>query len=79
MIIIPIGNMMTPLASPANLGAIIRATRKRQGLRQDELAGVAGVGIRFIIELEAGKPTMQIGKIMAVLAALGLTLTLESR
>lgn len=40
---------------------------------------MAGVGIRFIIELEAGKPTMQVGKIMAVLAALGLTLTVESR
>jgi len=71
--------MTTPLTSPSDLGAIVRATRKQQGLRQDELAGVAGVGIRFIIELEAGKPTMQIGKIMAVLAALGLTLTLESR
>lgn len=71
--------METPLTSPADLGAIIRATRKQQSLRQDELAGVAGVGVRFIIELEAGKPTMQIGKIMAVLAALGLTLTLENR
>lgn len=71
--------MTTPLISPADLGAIIRATRKAQGLRQDELAGVAAVGIRFIIELEAGKPTMQVGKIMAVLAALGLTLAVESR
>jgi y4mF family transcriptional regulator len=71
--------MQTPLTSPADLGAIVRAARKRQGLRQDELAGVAGVGVRFVIELEAGKPTMQIGKIMAVLAALGLMLTFESR
>ncbi|MCM8730919.1 type II toxin-antitoxin system Y4mF family antitoxin [Hephaestia sp. GCM10023244] len=71
--------MTTALTSPADLGAIIRATRKQQGLRQDELAGVAGVGIRFIIELEAGKQTMQVGKIMAVLAALGLTLAVESR
>lgn len=46
-------------------------------MRQEELAGVAGVGTRFVIELEAGKPTIQLGKAMAVLAALGLMLSLD--
>ena len=45
----------------AEIGDIVRTTRKAAGLRQDELAGAAGVGLRFIVDLEAGKPTAQIG------------------
>ena len=56
------------------IGAIIRATRKASGLRQDELAGASGVGLRFIVDLEAGKSTAQIGKTLQVLAALGCSI-----
>ena len=55
----------------AEIGDIVRKTRKAAGLRQDELAGAAGVGLRFIVDLEAGKPTAQIGKTLQVLTALG--------
>jgi y4mF family transcriptional regulator len=55
----------------AEIGDIVRTTRKAAGLRQDELAGAAGVGLRFIVDLEAGKPTAQIGKALQVLGALG--------
>ena len=48
--------------TPAEIGEIVRSTRKASGLRQDELAGASGVGLRFIVDLEAGKPTAQIGK-----------------
>ena len=41
------------------------------------MAGAAGVGVRFLVELEAGKSTAEIGKALAVLAALGCTLRLE--
>ncbi len=58
-------------------GAAIRAARKAQGLRQDQLAGAAGVGVRFIVELEAGKATSQLGKALAVAAALGLKIAVE--
>ena len=58
----------------AEIGHIVRNTRKAAGLRQDELAGAAGVGLRFIVDLEAGKPTAQIGKTLQVLAALGCSL-----
>jgi y4mF family transcriptional regulator len=61
---------MAPLTPPI-LGTLIQRTRKAQGLRQDELAGVANVGTRFIVDLEAGKPTVQLGKVLQVLAALG--------
>jgi len=58
----------------AGIGDIVRTTRMAAGLRQDELAGAAGVGLRFIVDLEAGKPTAQIGKTLQVLAALGCSL-----
>jgi len=59
------------MMTPQEIGITIRHMRKRQGLRQDQLAGAAGVGLRFLIELEAGKETAQLGKALAVLDALG--------
>ena len=76
-IIFPIRMIFKSFATTYELGAAVRAARKAQNLRQEELAGVAGVGTRFVIELEAGKPTIQLGKAMAVLAALGLMLSLD--
>ena len=58
----------------AEIGDIVRTTRKAFGLRQDQLAGAAGVGLRFIVDLEAGKQTAQIGKALQVLTALGCSL-----
>jgi y4mF family transcriptional regulator len=58
----------------AEIGDIVRTTRKAFGLRQDQLAGAAGVGLRFIVDLEAGKQTAQIGKALQVLATLGCSL-----
>jgi y4mF family transcriptional regulator len=57
--------------STEDLGRIIRQARVGQGLRQDQLAAAAGVGVRFLIELERGKSTAQLGKTLAVLDALG--------
>jgi y4mF family transcriptional regulator len=57
--------------TPAQFGHLIRKTRITQGLRQEELAAAAGVGVRFLIELERGKPTAQLGRSLAVLDALG--------
>jgi y4mF family transcriptional regulator len=73
--ILPIGKIdMTPV----ELGKIVRRTRGALRLRQDQLAGAAGVGVRFIGELEAGKPTTQIGKALAVLDALGCRVLIET-
>ena len=65
------------MLTPGEIGRIVRDTRRGQGLRQDQLAGAAGVGVRFLVELEAGKTTAQIGKALAVLAALGCDLRIE--
>lgn len=64
--------------TPRRIGLKIRELRKSQGLRQDQLAGAAGVGLRFLIELEAGKETAQLGKTLAVLNALGCKIELIS-
>lgn len=63
--------------TPKDLGTAIRKARRLQGLRQDQLAAAANVGVRFIVDLEAGKPTAQMGKTLAVLKALGIELTLR--
>jgi len=59
------------------LGRIIRAARREQGLRQDQLAGAAGVGVRFLSELERGKETARVGKALAVLDALGCRVRID--
>lgn len=70
----PVNVMARKTLTPAEIGDIVRTIRKAAGLRQDELAGAAGVGLRFIVDLEAGKATAQIGKTLQVLAALGCSL-----
>ena len=63
--------------SPAEIGRIVRAARRAQGLRQDQLAGAAGVGVRFLSELERGKTTVRLAKVLAVLDALGCSVRIE--
>lgn len=61
-----------PLRSTEEIGSLVRETRKAQGISQEQLAGVANTGIRFISDLENGKPTVQLEKTIRVLEALGL-------
>lgn len=53
-------------------GALIRSRRKVMKMRQDQLALATGVGRRFLIDLEAGKPSCQLGRSLLVAEALGL-------
>ncbi len=55
-----------------DLGTLIRQRRKEMGLSQAELAGVCNVGNRFLVELEAGKPTIQFDKALYVATNVGL-------
>jgi len=63
---------MLIINSAEQVGALVQKTRKAQGLTQTQLAGVSGVGIRFIVDLEKGKPTCQLGKVLRVLHMLGI-------
>lgn len=56
------------------LGTAIRTRRKQLKITQKELAMTCGTGLRFIVDLEKGKPTCQIGKTLQVLLALGLAI-----
>ncbi|HEX8555737.1 MAG TPA: helix-turn-helix domain-containing protein [Sphingomonas sp.] len=53
-------------------GVLVRQRRKAMGLTLGDLATVAGVGIRFVHELERGKPTCQIGRALVVAGLVGL-------
>ena len=64
--------------TPEQLGELIRHTRTGMGLTQETLAMTAGTGLRFIIDLEKGKPTCQLGKALSVLHTLGIKVTLTS-
>jgi HTH-type transcriptional regulator / antitoxin HipB len=59
---------------PEEIGKIVKKERKALGLTQADLALTSGTGMRFISDLENGKPTCQLGKTLIVLKTLGLHL-----
>ena len=67
----------TAIHSVKELGAGLRAARKGLGLTQADLALAAGVGLRFVVELEAGKSTVQLGLALRVIDTLGKSLLLS--
>ena len=67
------------LSSAAQLGRLVREVRKEQGLTQLDVAGLAGLSNRFIIDLERGKETLQIQKVFDVLILLGVELTAKRK
>ena len=60
----------------AQIGKLVRDTRKKLGVTQKDLALTSGTGMRFIIDLEKGKETCEIGKALAILNTLGIKITL---
>jgi len=62
---------MISIRSPQQLGKALRFTRKRLELTQPQLALAAGVGVRFIVDLEAGKPTLRLENILWVIDSPG--------
>jgi len=72
---IPNGN----IDNTSDIGKCVRTQRKAQGATQPEFAALCGVGVRFISELENGKSTMELGKVLKVLKCLGLQITLQPR
>jgi len=58
------------------IGRMIRDTRKKLGVTQKDLALTSGTGLRFVIDLERGKETCEIGKALTVIQTLGIRLAL---
>jgi len=73
--ILPYGN----ISSPKKLALAVRAKRKADGLTQAKAAALCGVGVRFLSDLENGKPTVELGKALSVLVGLGLTVDIRPR
>ncbi|HEY0820822.1 MAG TPA: helix-turn-helix transcriptional regulator [Rhizobacter sp.] len=81
----------SPGASPANravlgtvvstldLGEVVKRLRTQQRITQEALAEWAGTGERFIVDLERGKPTVQLDKVLKVLDTLGARLAVMER
>ena len=69
--------MTTLIETPQHLGDVVRQARKALSLTQPQLALAAGVGVRFIVDLEAGKPTVRLENVLRVLQALGITLAVN--
>ncbi len=67
------------IADTKELGHIVKVFRKAQKLTQEQLAAQSGVGVRFLRELENGKPSCQTGKALEVLSMLGLEMRLQPR
>lgn len=61
------------------IGRLIRTRRKNLRVTQRHLALTSGTGLRFIIELEQGKPTCQLEKVLTVLNTLGLKLIIQDK
>lgn len=59
------------------LGLAIEAARKKRNLTQTQLAELSNTSINFVSQIERGKQTAQIGKVVAILQILGLQLVIE--
>jgi HTH-type transcriptional regulator / antitoxin HipB len=69
------GQVLEIIDSPSCFGGLIRSRRQALGMTQRDLALAVNVGERFIVDLESGKPTCQLGKALAVAKGVGIRLT----
>ena len=65
--------------SAKDVGTAVRSARKQAGLTQRELAAECGCGVRFLSDLENGKPTIELGRTIRVLNTLSLDLDISER
>ncbi len=61
------------------VGRHIREARKARGLRQEDVALASGVGLRFIHDLEHGKPSVELDRVLRVAEAVGLEMRFDER
>lgn len=69
--------MKHTIESASDMGAVIRAARKAQKLRQDDAAGSVGVSESFMVKVERGAETVQWGKLFQILEGLGVRMTVD--
>lgn len=69
--------MKISIKAATEIGAIVRASRKAQGVRQDDAAGSMGVSENFLGKIERGSESVQWGKLFQVLDGLGIRVELD--
>lgn len=69
--------MQIPIADVKQAGLILRAVRKSDKVRMDDLAGAAGVGHVFVRDAERGKETIEFGRFLRLLDELGIRVTFD--
>lgn len=62
-----------------DIGELIKKERKRAALKQADCAALCGVGVRFLSELENGKSTLEIDKVLRVVKLLGFEIKMEHK
>ena len=67
------------ITKPKDLGVLLRKKRKAQNLTQGKVAELCGVSVKFISEVERGKETAEIGKVLYLLNSLGIDLIADPR
>lgn len=67
------------VSSVRDIGRRIRSKRKKLGLTLKHVAGLSGIGIRYLSELERGKETIEMGKALCVVNSLGLELVIQPK
>lgn len=65
---------MQEIRNIQDVGQLVKQRRKALGLTQKDLAGLVGIGNRFIVDFECGKETIEFGKALLVLKMLGIKL-----
>lgn len=69
----------TKVRTSVELGKLVKAVRTEQELLQIDLAGLACTGNRFVVDLERGKPTLQLQKVLDMLDLLGLEVVIQRK
>jgi y4mF family transcriptional regulator len=69
----------TLVRTAQQLGELVRQTRRDQALMQADLAGLGNTGNRFVVDLERGKPTLQLQKVLDMLDLLGLEVVVRRK
>jgi HTH-type transcriptional regulator/antitoxin HipB len=64
--------LQVPITSSEQFGKLIRESRRALGLTQPAVASACGTGVRFIVDLEHGKPTVELEKALRVARMLGV-------
>lgn len=68
---------LIPIHNAADIGTLARQLRKRQGIRQDDMAAIIETSHVFLRDVELGKGTVQLGKVLRLLDELGVRVHLE--